>query len=293
MQHIFSVDVEDWYNGFPPGYSVAAHPASRINYGMNFLLDILDEFGVKATFFWIGKQAKTYPILLRDTAARGHEIGCHSYDHTSIYLQSTCEFETDTKTAIDIISDIIGNNIHCYRAPYFSIRKDTYWALEILASLGITHDSSILPMRHWRTGMKDATDSVHTIETSGTTIIEAPITVRHFAGLKIPISGGGYFRAYPYWLTDRNFAHCEAENKPAVFYIHPWELDTDHPRINRHGIAESMHYIGIHSARLKLIRLLQDYSFGPLMKTADVLQHYENPFLADRKIFAPAILNTP
>jgi polysaccharide deacetylase family protein (PEP-CTERM system associated) len=269
MKHIFTVDVEDWFNGFPPEYLRASHNPHRLETGMNFLLDILDEAGAKATFFWVGVQAEAYPELLQATAAKGHEIGCHSYEHTPIYLHTPKEFEEDTEKAINTISEITGNSVSCYRAPFFSVRQDTLWALEILASLGITHDSSILPMKHWRTGMPSSNGSIHHIHTPSGTIIEVPIATQKIFGITLPVSGGGYFRVYPYEITKRNIAGCQEKNMPAVFYIHPWEMDLGQPHLPNRGIAELMHYARLKTARKKLTALLHDHSFGPLMKGAD------------------------
>jgi polysaccharide deacetylase family protein (PEP-CTERM system associated) len=274
MQHIFTVDVEDWYDGFPPGYLQSSNYASRLEIGINFLLNALDQDKTKATFFWTGRQAKAYPSLLSETIARGHEIGVHSYEHRPVYLQNPKEFEEDTAKAIAVISDITGIGIYCYRAPYFSIREDTLWAFEILTSLGITHDSSILPMKHWRTGMPGVNRSIHQIHTQSGTIIEAPITTRKIFGLTIPVSGGGYFRVYPYELTKRNIADCQLKRTPAVFYIHPWEVDPVHPRLRGNGIRELMHYVGLKTSRRKLSRVLHAHSFGPLMKVADDFLNY-------------------
>jgi len=284
MEHIFTVDVEDWYHGFPPEYPITSDRAPRLEQGMNFLLDALEETGAQATFFWVGREAEAYPALVRATARRGHEIGCHSYEHRPIFRQSPKEFEADTSKAVDVITEITGNKVVCYRAPFFSIRNDTSWALEILASLGITHDSSILPMRHWRTGMPEANPSIHHIPTSAGTIIEVPVAIRSILGLKIPASGGGYFRIYPYELTKRNIAAFEAKSIPAVFYTHPWEMDEGHPHLPGFGIREMMHYAGLRSARVKLIKLLRSFSFGPMKKTADL-------FLAEHQQIEPIPVN--
>ena len=268
MQHIFTVDVEDWYHGFPPSFGLGIVSQKRLNKGMNILLDTLDEFKVKATFFWLASHAREYPTLLKDTFDRGHEIGCHGNDHIPIYEMSPARFSSDIHSALEILSQHIGNPISCFRAPYFSLRSDTLWAVEILIEHEILFDSSILPIRHWRTGIPDAKDEIHIIETQSGSLIEVPITTTSVAGKKLPTAGGGYFRAYPYWLTDRNISESEISGKPAVFYIHPWELDKDQPRINGHSIPKFMHYLGIEATYQKLRKLLHYHEFGPLMQIA-------------------------
>src|SRR5438093_1580446 len=134
MRHIFTIDVEDWYHGFPPAYSVSAPHEKRLEIGMRFLLDALEESDTRATFFWLGSEAKLYSELLKETVARGHEIGCHGLAHVPIYMMTPQDFERDAKEALSILENISGIGVQCYRAPYFSIRHDTLWALEILAS---------------------------------------------------------------------------------------------------------------------------------------------------------------
>lgn len=269
MQHIFTVDVEDWYHGFAPSFPVPPPKYNRLEFGMNILLDALDGVGAKATFFWLGCCAEKYPALLKETLRRGHEIGCHGFDHAAIYTLSPRTFDNQTRQSIEIISHISGEPIRAYRAAYFSVRHDTIWALEILAANGITHDSSILPMRHWRTGMPGESDSIHQINTPNGPIIEVPISVRSFGKFRIPTSGGGYFRAYPYNLTKRNIAVREREEQPAVFYTHPWEFDTEQPQNIGSGITRKLHYMGISKSETKLQRLLSDYHFAPLSHVAN------------------------
>ncbi len=269
MRHIFTVDVEDWYHGFPPDYSVPQPRVRRLESGMRFLLDSLEEAGVKATFFWLASEASLFPQLLRESLERGHEIGSHGLRHSPIFKMSPAAFSADTDQALSIISDITGSAVFCYRAPYFSINNNTFWALEILASFGITHDSSILPMRHWRTGMPEVRDHIQIISTPSGSITEVPITTRSFFGLQIPICGGGYFRAYPYKLSSANIKLRASFERPAVFYIHPWELDPHHPYVNQHTVIDRMHYLGLGKTQSKLKRLLRDHSFGPLIDIAN------------------------
>ncbi len=236
---------------------------------MRFLLDSLDEAGVQATFFWLASEASLYPQLLRESLERGHEIGSHGLDHSPIFKMTPAEFSADTDQALSIISGITGNAVRCYRAPYFSINNNTFWALEILASFGITHDSSILPMHHWRTGMPGVRDHIQLISTPSGPIIEVPVTTRSFFGIRIPVSGGGYFRAYPYKFSSANIKLRTTIKRPAVFYIHPWELDPEHPNVNQHAVIDRMHYLGLGKAQNKLKRLLRDHSFGPLINIAN------------------------
>jgi len=263
MKHIFTVDVEDWYHGFSPSYNVPFPHIGRLEYGMNNLLDLLEKNEVKATFFWLASQAARYPDLLRKTAAQGHEIGCHGLAHIPITMQTPGEFKATTSHAIFLLEDLLGEPIQSFRAPFFSINSGSLWALDILVSLGIRYDSSILPMRHWRTGVANADDSIHNISTPSGEITEVPVTMHRYWWGSIPVAGGGYFRAYPFALIDKHFSQS---GKPAVFYIHPWEIDEHHPRIGK-GLLKPMHYLNIHSTKDKLEKLLKVHRFGPMMES--------------------------
>ena len=280
MRNILTVDVEDWYHGFPPDYRIPQPRIGRLDAGMRFLLDALEEAHVQATFFWLGSQAALYPQLLRETVSRGHEIGSHGLDHSPIFKLTPAQFSEETRQSLSIISDITGKAVSCYRAPYFSINKKTIWALEILSAIGITHDSSILPMRHWRTGMPGVGDHIQLISTPNGLITEVPVTVRSFMGLKVPTCGGGYFRAYPYTLSSNNIGRCSKNEKPAVVYFHPWEFDAEHPHIKHHSITDAMHYLGLKSSRSKLLHLLKDHPFGGMMEIAN-----ETQTIADSSVY--------
>ncbi|MGH7897399.1 MAG: DUF3473 domain-containing protein, partial [Candidatus Binatia bacterium] len=161
-------------------------------------------------------------------------------------------------------SDLTGRAIVSYRAAYFSVTRESFWALEVLASLGFRYDSSIFPVRNWRYGIEDFSPRPQRIDTASGPILELPISVRRLLGRNVPISGGAYFRLYPYSLTKRNLSALEAEGRPAVFYLHPWELDPDHPRVSFHWKARITHYANLRSTAGKLERLLDDFAFAPL-----------------------------
>jgi polysaccharide deacetylase family protein (PEP-CTERM system associated) len=268
MKHIFTVDVEDWHNAFAPNVFLGHTSFRRLEIGTRILLDLLEQRHVKATFFWLGSCAKQYPSLLKEVQSRGHEIGCHGYGRYAVYDMSRESFFKETAEALSVISDLTGEPVRIFRALNFTLRRDTFWALEMLISLGIEYDSSIFPMWHWSSGIPRYQDDIHKLQTPSGSIIEVPITKRSFAGLDIPATGGGYFRAYPYSLTRSNICHRESLSKPVVFYIHPWELDREHPRLAGLEFSKVLHYIGLQHAPQKLERLLREFSFGPLTEVA-------------------------
>ncbi len=265
QQHAFTVDVEDWYHG-TTDEDMKVCAERRLHYGLGTLLELLAEFEVKGTFFWLGQAALDNPHLVKQVAEAGHEIGCHGLLHEFIYNMSPQKFRSDTQRAQNILADLTGKSVVAYRAPYFSIVRKSLWALDILAELGFRYDSSIFPVKNWRYGIPDFEPQLQQIHTSTGSIYEIPLSVRQIIGQNIPISGGAYFRLYPYILTKNNFLAAEREGKNVVFYTHPWELDPDHPPLSLHWKERLTHNINLHSTKTKLRRLLQDFCFTSLGK---------------------------
>jgi len=268
MRHIFTVDVEDWYHGIADE-QIRASAERRLHYGLDILLELLAEYNAKGTFFWLGPAAAEHPNLVRQVAEAGHELGCHGWFHELIYTMSPQRFRDETKRARDVIADLTGKPVTAYRAPYFSITSKSLWALEILADLGFRYDSSIFPIRNWRYGIPDFYPQPQQINTSSGSIYEMPVSVRRMFNQNIPVSGGAYFRLYPYRLTYSNFRALERQGDHVVFYIHPWELDLNHPPVPLNWKERITHYVNRLSTESKLRQLLQDFSFASL---GDVLE---------------------
>jgi polysaccharide deacetylase family protein (PEP-CTERM system associated) len=264
IRHAMTVDVEDWYHGIPLPDADKAGAEDRLERGLGALLDLLEDHAVTGTFFWLGPVAVRHPQLLRRTADLGHEIGCHGWSHRLIYDMSPAAFAEESRRAKEAIEDVVGRPVTAYRAAYFSITARSLWALDVLAELGFTHDSSIFPVRNWRYGIPDFDPSPQCIETWCGPLHEFPLPVRRVCGRNLPLTGGAYFRLYPYWLTRRNIRAAERRNTPVVFYIHPWELDPDHPRVGFHWKARLTHYVNLHRTHDRLHRLLAEFAFGPL-----------------------------
>ena len=268
MKHIFTVDVEDWYHGYPPEYLVGHKRTLRLDRGLTLLFEELDRTNTKGTFFWLATQAALYPKLIRECVALGHEIGCHGLNHTPIYWQSREIFHAQIREALKILEDTSFQQIESYRAPFFSVRQDSLWALEILVSLGFKYDASILPMRHWRTGMSNESDLIHEILTPSGNIIEVPVSISNTFGIRHPTAGGGFFRAYPYKFTRRSFSQATDLFKPVVFYTHPWEYDTARPTMPFWSLQTMLNRIHIGSTARKLRSLLEEFCFAPLSEIA-------------------------
>jgi polysaccharide deacetylase family protein (PEP-CTERM system associated) len=269
QQHAFTVDVEDWYHGVADKV-IKVSAERRLHYGLGSLLDLLAEYEIKGTFFWLGEAALENQHLVKQVALAGHEIGCHGFSHEFIYNMSTKRFRDETKHAQEAIADLTGKPITAYRAPYFSITRRSLWALEILVELGFKYDSSIFPVQNWRYGISDFKPRPQLLHTPVGVIYELPLSVRRILGQNIPISGGAYFRLYPYTLTRNNFLTAEREGHPVVFYIHPWELDPEHPPVPLKWKERLTHNINLHSTKTKLRQLLREFSFAPLSNFVDI-----------------------
>lgn len=269
MRHAFTVDVEDWYQGVPIAPETRATAERRLSGSMEVLLTLLARRGHKGTFFLLGPVAEEYPGLVRELAAQGHEIGCHGWSHDLVYTMTRERFVAETRRAKDVLEALTGRPVVAYRAAYFSITRASLWALEELARLGFRYDSSIFPVKNWRYGIPDFEPRPQRLQTPAGPILELPMSVRRAAGRNVPVSGGAYFRLYPYALTRANFAHAERQGKPVVFYLHPWELDPGHPRVRFHWKAWLTHYARLGSTRPKLARLLEDFAFGTLAETLE------------------------
>ena len=269
MKHAFTVDVEDWYHGIPVSDDVKATAERRLGNGLEPILETLAAHNAKGTFFLLGPIAEEHPQWVKRIGAEGHEIGCHGWSHDLVYTMSKERFREETSRNKRVLEDLIGREVSAYRAAYFSITRASFWALEELAGLGFKYDSSIFPVKNWRYGIPDFPDAPQTVETGKGPIRELPISVRSFFGMKIPVSGGAYFRIYPFALTHANLKAREASGRPAVFYLHPRELDPKHPRLAFDWKARTTHYINLKSSAAKLKRLFETFSFAPLGEVLD------------------------
>jgi polysaccharide deacetylase family protein (PEP-CTERM system associated) len=270
VRHAFTVDVEDWYQGIPIPESTRVGAERRLERCMDRLLGMMDARRVRGTFFLLGPVAQEYPGLVRRLAAAGHEIGCHGWSHDFLYTMTRARLREELLRAEGVLEELVGRPVTAYRAAYFSITRASLWALEVLAELGFRYDSSIFPVRNWRYGIPDFDPRPQRVGTPAGPIMELPLSVRRVLGRNVPVSGGAYFRLYPYAVTRSNFRDAERAGRPVVFYLHPWELDPDHPRVPFHWKARLTHYANLGGTIPRLERLIAEFSFAPL---GEVLEH--------------------
>jgi polysaccharide deacetylase family protein (PEP-CTERM system associated) len=270
MRNVFTVDVEDYFQVSAFEKHVDRNCwdqwESRVTANTHRILEVLDRHGVHATFFVLGWIAERHPELVRAIHACGHEIGSHGYWHRLIYRQSPAEFRADLCRARDVLQDVIGRPVTAHRAASFSITRQSLWALEILVEEGFQVDSSVVPIRHDRYGIPDAQPGLHRLSTPAGPIWEFPPSVARFAGLNVPVGGGGYFRLFPLPWTSYCFRRINrVERRPVMFYVHPWELDPDQPRIcGCSRLSRFRHYVNLSKNERKLDVLLRRFRFGPL-----------------------------
>ena len=268
--HAFTVDFEDWFHGIPVDTDVRLRAERRLEKSANRLLDLLGEANVRGTFFLLGPLVTEIPsALLRRLVVEGHELGCHGWSHDLLYTLTPEKFREETRRAKDRIEQVTGVAVNAYRAAYFSITRDSLWALEILAELGFRYDSSIFPVRNWRYGIPDFDSGVQRLSTTSGPLLEFPMSVIRRFGAAWPVTGGAYFRIYPYGLTRANLRRLEEESKPGNFYLHPWELDPDHPRVPFSWKPRLTHYFNLGATEPRLKRLLRDFTFAPLGTVLD------------------------
>lgn len=263
MKNILTIDLEDWYQGIELPPSAWDNCESRIERNTHKILDMLSEKGVYATFFILGHVAENCPHLVKEISNLGHEIGTHGYGHQLVYKISPSEFSSDIKKSLCILEDITGKSVKGHRAPYFSITNDSLWALDILAEHGISYDSSIFPINNYRYGIPDAQRHPHNIKTQNGSILEIPISTVKLFGRNLSFTGGFYMRFFPYRIIKQAMRKINSEGFSAVVYLHPWELDPDHPRLNLPLRIKLTHYHNLASTEKKLRALLNDFDFQP------------------------------
>ena len=274
INNALTVDVEDYFHVSAFADSIdqqewGNHPF-RVEKNTQHLLNIFDEYQVKATFFVLGWVAERSNGLIREIAARGHEVACHGYSHQLVYNQSPDVFREETIRSKSILEDITQSSIRGYRAASYSITEQSMWALDILAETGFEYDSSIFPVRHDRYGIPDAPEYPYRMETpKGYSLVEFPLSTAKIFSYRLPVAGGGYFRLYPYWLSRAGLRQINGKQKPFIFYLHPWEIDPDQPRISASWFSQFRHYNNLEKCEARLRHLMSDFSFQTVM---DVLK---------------------
>ena len=270
MRNILSVDVEDYFHPSEIQLSTAGQDwdalPSRVEPATRRLLDLFARHGISATFFVLGWVAERHRGLVREIVSRGHELACHSYAHQLVYDLTPAQFRADTLRAKAVLEDAAGVSPKAYRAPSYSITQRSFWALEILAECGFTHDSSIFPIAHDRYGIPGFPRHAHAIHTASGPIVEVPVATVQLSGSRVaPVGGGAYLRLLPYRYIAAGLRRLNGiEGQPGCIYVHPWEFDTGQPRLASSLLSRLRTYSGLSRTEAKLDRLLSDFPFATL-----------------------------
>ena len=276
MYNALTIDVEHWWcNEFLKKYLPEKREDQLVD-SVKFILDLLEKYNTKGTFFVLGSAAEEHPEVLEIIHEKGHEIGSHAYSHEPLYRLTREQFEEEIKRSVRIIHKTIGEKPLGFRAPHFSINNKTRWAFEILKRYRFKYDSSIFPIKTNLYGVPNAPltpyrpskEDVSKHDPKGE-IIEFPLTVLRIAKINIPISGGFYLRAFPLRFLEWSLRRINKE-RPAVVYIHPWEIYPYTPRLKVPPLArfEAYHGTGLPALK-KFESLLREFKFRPM---GDILE---------------------
>ena len=268
MLNALSVDVEEYFHAeifqIGVGRQTPGGFESRVEASVDLLLGLLARHGAHGTFFTLGEVAATHPSIVRRIAALGHEVACHGQRHECVDRMTPAQFRDDIQQAKRRLEDLAGTPVIGYRAPNFSIGPAQRWAYQILMEEGFRYDSSTHPILHDRYGRPAAPRFPYGVFRTGMSwLTEFPIGTARVCGVNLPIGGGGYFRLAPYALTRRGIRYVNiCEREPVMFYLHPWELDPDQPRVPMSRHHRFRHYVGLEHEATKLSRLLAEFRFG-------------------------------
>lgn len=262
ITNAMTIDVEDYFqvSAFAPHIRRADWDRTecRVERNVHRLLDLLASHDTHATFFTLGWVAERYPALVQRIVKEGHELASHGYFHERVSDLSRAAFNDDVRAAKFLLEDIGGVAVQGYRAPSFSIGARSPWALDVLQDAGHSYSSSVYPVRHDHYGSPDAPRFAHTVPPG---LREIPPTTLRLTGRNLPASGGGYFRLLPYAVSRWMLQQVnDREGQPAVFYIHPWEIDAGQPRVPGLGPKTRFrHYLNLSRTEARLARLLADF----------------------------------
>jgi polysaccharide deacetylase family protein (PEP-CTERM system associated) len=269
-----TVDVEEYYHGYEFEAALGADGLrrlpSRVVAQTERLLDVLEAHGAHATFFTLGVVAQRHPRLVRAIVERGHELASHGWDHTPVFRLGPAGFRADVRRAKHAVEQAAGRLVRGYRAPNYSIRRDTPWAFGVLIDEGFAYDSSMYPVVHDRYGFPDAPRFPHVAHhVDGIDFWEVPVGTARLAGVNLPL-GGGFFRLFPGPLVRAALTAVNTrERQPVVLYVHPWEFDPGQPRPPMTFVQRFRHYAGLATAEHKLADLLRAFAFGSIETVFD------------------------
>lgn len=276
--HHFTVDVEEHFQVSALEHVVPraswSTQESRVGDNVRRLLEVMDEARVRGTFFVLGWVAEREGALIRELANGGHEVASHGTEHQRVTTQTPAAFRQCVRDSRRLLEDVTGAPVIGFRAPSFSILPGMEWALDILLEEGYRYDSSLFPIRRPGYGYRGGRRDPHWIRRPAGWLAELPPTTHRWGGMSLPAAGGAYFRLLPYELTAAALRRCRGDGVPGTFYIHPWEVDPDQPRLGGSWATRFRHYGGLGRMAGRLERLFGDFRFR---RIADLLDEAPAP----------------
>jgi len=266
-QHVFSIDVEDWYQS---SFDYSADISDVCVNNTRRVLGVLAQYGVKGTFFMQGMVARKFPNLVREIDSLGHEVQSHGYSHRPVNSMTPAEFKAELTKTSRLIEDVTGKPVTGFRAPDFSIDSRTFWAFDVMRECGILYDSSVFPLRTRRYGVSGFEKGYSVINTPYGHVDELPVSVLelNWAGrLRLPVGGGGYFRLLPLWFLSYCLERLDTEELPFVIYCHPYEFNPEELRmiLRRIPLTRRLHQgLGRGNFQKKVSHLLKTKAFGTM-----------------------------
>jgi polysaccharide deacetylase family protein (PEP-CTERM system associated) len=272
MHNALTIDLEDWYHPelVRPHLPKTEH-AAQIEQSTRQLLQLLRQRETRATFFLLGEVVLRHPRLIEAIAAEGHELGCHGMHHTPLWRMTPDEFRTELQEFAAVIQETVpGVEVVGFRAPTFSLDNRSVWALPVLAEFGYHYDSSVFPLRNPLYGVngtplapyRPSRQDVRVRDRSAA-VIEFPMSVWSWAGIKLPVCGGSYLRVLPWWLI-RSCLHRISKERPFVIYVHPWETYPPTQRLPLPIASRLVTYHNLGRMLGRLESLLDQFSFAPM-----------------------------
>jgi len=268
-----TIDVEDWFHildsDVVPDISEWSGLPSYVEGNTARILDLLYAVRVKATFFWLGWIAERHKSLLRRCVQEGHEIASHGYAHLLPYEVGEGRFRADIVHAKAVLEDITGTGVVGFRAAGFGIKEATSWAFDVIGSAGYLYDASVFPSRRGHGGIAHAPLVPYPIAIPSGSLFEIPVSVIEMLGRRASIFGGGYLRLAPRAMIKWGASRLKAEGRPLIVYVHPRDIDPDHPRLPLPLIRRFKCYVNLHTTFGKLKWLCQNYPFGTMRDMMD------------------------
>ena len=271
IRHHFTVDVEEAFqvSALAPFVerTMWDRMPSRVEHGVDVLLELLEEHGARGTFFVLGWVGERNRALVRRIAAAGHEIASHGWGHERVTDLAPEEFRESVRSSKALLEETIGGAVLGYRAPSFSITRGGEWALDTLVEEGYIYDSSLFPVRRSGYGYAGGDRDPHALLRASGPLHEFPPTTRQIGGMTLPAAGGAYFRHLPYALVSSALMESERRGAPGTFYIHNWEVDLGQPRLPVPYTTRLRHYGGLKRTVPRLRRMLTQFRFQPIADT--------------------------